>query len=440
MSLTILYSDRVADLAADLKKRLRARSEAVNDPFNFASVAVPNRNIEKWLRVRAFADEPALAAGVTFPFLDKLLFDLLSENIPANQRPKALLSGERLRYEIARLLVEGKDPDLAPLRHYVDPAAVTDQPLALTTDDAARKLWQISDRLATLSGEYDLRRPDMVAKWLSDTSAESAGTIARAERALARALFGEGGRFPAAAGAENPSLRQLFDLVRAKPPKGTARTLFFFGQSSLSLLHARILKWLARTHEVVFYHLTVCLEYWGDVESPWERAKNARAVEPGAFDCENELLSAWGLAGRETMRLLVDLEEENREVKLDIHALDPAPDNREPTVLSTVQSSVRTRTSELPRLAQDASLQLVKSQSIRREVETVYNAILGAVWRPGEVDGGNGPTFSDFAVLVPDMATYRPVIEEVFDGRGQIPYGLVDGAASQDSALLRCLL
>ncbi len=440
MPLSILYSDRVADLAADLKKRLRERNEAVDDPFDSAPVAVPNRNLENWLRVRAFADEPALAAGVEFPFLDKLLFNVLSENVPADRRPKALLPGDRLRNEIARLLVEGRDPDLAPLRRYVDPAAKPGKPLAPDTDDAARKLWQLSDRLATLSGEYDLRRPDMVAEWLAGGSSGPAGAVERAERSLARALFGEGGRFPAAAGAENPSLRQLFDLVRANPPQGPARTLFFFGQSSLSLLHARILHWLAKTHAVVFYHLTVCLEYWGDIESPWERARQAGATDPGDIGSDNELLSAWGQAGRETMRLLVDLEEENRDVSLDIRALDPAPDVREPTVLSTVQSSVRTRTSELRRVAPDASLQLVKAQSVRREVETVYNAILGAVWRPGEADGGDGPTFSDIAVLVPDMATYRPVIEEVFDGRGQIPYGLVDGAASQDSALLRGLL
>ena len=442
MPLSILYSDHVADLAADLMKRLRERSEKVGDPFDFASVAVPNRNLEYWLRFRTFAGEPAFAAGVDFPFLDNLLFDVLSENVPAESRPKAPLSGERLRNEIARLLVEGRDPDLAPLRRYVDPAAKPGKPLVPDTDEAARKLWQLSDRLATLSGEYDLRRTDMVERWIAgDEGAPSGGTgeIERAERALARALFGPDGAFRGA-GAREPSLRQLFDLVRAEPPKGKRRTLFFFGQSSLSLLHARILKWLARKHDVVFYHLTVCLEYWGDAESPWERARRAGAAEPVDIACENELLSAWGQIGRETMRLLVDLEEENREVELVIDALGPAPDDREPTVLSTVQSSVRTRTSELPRLPQDGSLQLVSSPSVRREVETVYNAILGAVWRPGEADGGDGPSFSDIAVLVPDMATYRPVIEEVFDGRGQIPYGLVDGTASQDSALLRGVL
>ena len=40
-------------------------------------------------------------------------------------------------------------------------------------------------------------------------------------------------------------------------------------------------------------------------------------------------------------------------------------------------------------------------------------------------------SFSDIAVLVPDMPTYRPMIEAVFEGRGQIPYGLVD-ATTQD--------
>lgn len=443
MSLTILYSDRVADLAADLRKRLLARRAAGADPFDFVPVAVPNRNLEKWLRVRAFADEPALAAGVEFPFLDSFAAGFLRDSLPDGPRPRAL-APDRLRNAIAHLLVAGGDPDLAPLRRYVDPGAEPGRPLVPATDEAARKLWQLAARLAQLAGEYDLRRPAMVEGWLggAEASAAPAGEIERAERALARALFGPGGPFPGGPGAKELTLRQLFARVRGAPPKGPARDLFLFGHSSLSPLHAQILHWLARTHRVVLHHLTVCLEYWGDVEAPWERARRAGAADPGDIACENELLAAWGRAGRETMRLLVDLEEENREVDLRVDAIPPAPDDRPPTVLSAVQSSVRRRTSELPRRAQDASVQAVSSQSVRREVETVYNAILGAVWKPAGAGRRPWPdcTFSDIAVLVPDMAAYRPAIEEVFDGRGQIPYGLVDATAEQDSALLRGLL
>ena len=444
MSLTILYSDRVDDLAADLKRRLLARRAAGADPFDFVPVAVPNRNLEKWLRVRALSDAPELAAGVAFPFLDSFVAEEMRANLPPGPRPR-LLSADRLRNEIARLLVRGGDADLDPLRRYAEPDAAPDRPLASATDESARKLWQLSDRLAALSGEYDLRRPRMVEGWLDGSAPVPAAGVERAERALARALFGPGGPFPGGAGAREISLRQLFALVRGRPPAGPARTLFVFGHSSLSPLHAQILHWLARTHEVVFHHLTVCLEYWGDVRAPWERAKAAAGggLPPEEdLSCENELLSAWGRAGRETMRLLVDLEEENRDVALRIDPVAPAPDGRPETVLSVLQSSVRRRTSELPRRAQDASVQLVSSQSVRREAETVYNAILGAVWKPAGAGARPWPdcSFSDIAVLVPDMAAYRPAIEEVFDGRGQIPYGLVDATAAQDSALLRGLL
>ena len=68
----------------------------------------------------------------------------------------------------------------------------------------------------------------------------------------------------------------------------------------------------------------------------------------------------------------------------------------------------------------------------------VYNAIVGAVWKPE--GSGERPwpdcSFSDIAVLVPDMAKYRPVIEAVFDARGQVPYGLIDTTASEDSKFL----
>ena len=80
------------------------------------------------------------------------------------------------------------------------------------------------------------------------------------------------------------------------------------------------------------------------------------------------------------------------------------------------------------------TVRVVGAPGIRREVEFVYDEILKSVWKEN-VDGKpvkkDGVSFSDIAVLVADMPTYRPMIESVFDGRGQIPYGLID-ATTQD--------
>ena len=59
----------------------------------------------------------------------------------------------------------------------------------------------------------------------------------------------------------------------------------------------------------------------------------------------------------------------------------------------------------------------------------VHERILKAVWDRNE-DGKpvkkDGISFSDIAVLVADMPKYRAMVESVFEGRGQIPYGLID--------------
>lgn len=84
--------------------------------------------------------------------------------------------------------------------------------------------------------------------------------------------------------------------------------------------------------------------------------------------------------------------------------------------------------------AEGCKMRVVGAPGIRREVEFVYDEILKSVWKEN-VDGKpvkeEGISFSDIAVLVADMPTYRPMIESVFDGRGQIPYGLID-ATTQD--------
>lgn len=76
---------------------------------------------------------------------------------------------------------------------------------------------------------------------------------------------------------------------------------------------------------------------------------------------------------------------------------------------------------------------------IRREVEMVHEKILKAVWdhnENGKPIRKKGMSFSDIAVLVADMPRYRPMIESVFEERGQIPYGLIDATTRDYSTYL----
>ncbi len=465
MALNVRYGDRVERLADDLAAWVRSR-RLRGDPFETLRVAAPNRTLAQWLRIE-LTRRLGHCIGIDFPFLDRALWDL---SAPGG-RPAAgdaPLEADTLQRAIAAVLTLHPDPALAPLRAYLDNEG---QPASAGFPgdiSSARRLWQLAGRLAAYLREYEFQRTDLVQAWLLSESRQdgpagsaSAGppTLADAQRCLYLRLFGRHGLWPWEDGRRT-LLQRHAALARAAPvapPAGggpaQAQVEAFFGFSILSPLHAMLLYELGRTHELVLFHLTVCLEYWGDIQSPWERLRKARRTRDDQGErldlaIENDLLNAWGLAGRETLNLLTDLEESGSRVEcVDVGGEEPPAGS----VLDALQQSVRRRTSDLPRLRQDPSLQIVACPGIQREVEMVHNSILGSLHDPGRLrtarDGlseaapsDGGPGLSDIAVLVTDMPTYRPVIEAVFDARGGFPYGLIDSNAAETSLYARGLL
>ena len=452
MSLKIYCGSRIENLAEMLKECLLKERQG-KDPFVFTKVVVPNGNLAKWLQIRMFAKEPDLCAGIQFPFMEKELTELMKAGLPPEDRADVeLLPDHAYAKAIVSILLAGpkEQPELAPFRKYIMNSDSADA-VAITEQKQAAMTWQLADKLADLMDSYEVYRPEIVNWWLKGGECPydlRKGETADAEAALARALWGEKGKFKQ--NGKRLSLRQLYNRVKGHAPSEPPKTIYFFGQSTLSVLQAQILVWLAKTHDVVVFYRNPCREFWGDIETAKEERKarggSVAGIDPedGYKDvCENDLLKTFGIAGRETLRLLVDLEESAdiaERIKFDWVPIDQR--GATDTVLEKVQESVRCRTSEVTKCRQDASVQIVGTPGVRREVEMVYNAILGAVWKP-EKSGERpweGCSFSDIAVIVPDMQTYRPVIEAVFDARGEVPYGLLDTSASDDSNYLRGFL
>jgi len=455
MSLKIYCGSRIENLAEKLKERLLEERQG-KDPFVFTKVVVPNGNLAKWLQIRMFAKEPDLCAGIQFPFMEKELTELMKAGLPPKDRADVeLLPDHAYAKAIVSILLAGPEEQpeydkLAPFRKYIMNSDSADA-VAITEQKQAAMTWQLADKLADLMDSYEVYRPEIVEAWLGTGKCSydlRKGETAEAEAALARALWGEKGKFKQ--DGKLLSLRQLYNRVKDNAPDEKPKTIYFFGQSTLSYLQAQILVWLAKTHNVVVFYRNPCREFWGDIETKNEERKALFRVGRQSGDdpekeygdiCENELLKTLGIAGRETLRLLVDLEESGERIGFDWESID----NEEAsvgTVLGNVQESIRCRTSEVTKCRQDASVQVVGTPGVRREVEMVYNSILGAVWKTEE--SGERPwgacSFSDIAVIVPDMQTYRPVIEAVFDARGEVPYGLLDTSASDDSNYLRGFL
>lgn len=422
MGLRIVSSNGVEALGSALGKVLKAE-RAGKDPFVFSRVVVPNPNIGKWLQMRVFADDPSLGAGLEFPFLEEVLAKAMTEALGGGVR---LLPPGSYARAIARILLTDDDPALERFRIYIRNGEGTG-PL-VTSRQEAKKVWQLAERLADLMDTYEVHRPELVEKWLAEKKSGAARSNEEAEAALARKLWGEDGVFRPS--GDRLSLRQMFRRVVQEdrmPTEGGSACLLF-GLSTLSGLQAEILFWLAQRTEIVLFHNNVCVDYWGDISKPEVRA-GLGTRDGESQDKNNPLLQKWGLAGRETIRILQDLESRASEkvpVTWDRAAILTSPGAG---VLQAVQKAVVCNRPDLDGgLGQDASIQVVAAPGPRREVETVYNSIMAYA--------ENGGSFSDVAVLVPDMATYRPYIEMVFDARRGIPFGLIDTTASEDSRYL----
>ena len=428
MSLKIYHCSRIEDLAEKLVGELTAE-RAAKGPFEFLKVAVANPNLGNWLKMKVLAKVPGLSAGVEMPFLDQQLADLLKAEYEGELE---LISGRDYPAIVLDALMNHWRKEFVPFRKYIkeefDPSSEQKKaaegvqneanpdevPLKLVSQREARKAVQLADKLAQLVDAYEATGNLGTLEKNKDENAVYGG-----EQALAETLFGsekEKGLLPKNG---KISLRQMFDVVKARKPQGKASRVVLFGHTSLTDLQIKILVWLSQTHEVIWY----CPANILCSDSKFD-SKSADGVAAYNLDVDKTI-----------KKLCLSLKETfGNAIYQDERVFNQPKCDSVLIRLQSNQSRVGTYAAAVKKPQQDASVQIVGTPGIRREVEMVYNAILGAVWEKnedGKPQAKKGMSFSDIAVIVPDVPTYRPMIEAVFDGRGQIPYGLVD-ATTQD--------
>ena len=429
----IVCSKKVEDLASRLADQLE-RGWSRAKAFQFKKIAVASPNLGNWLQMKAFTGRPKLGAGIEFPFLDDRLVELLKAMLPPDM-DFDVVSGRKYPAEILAVVLSSDNKVYQPFWDYIADSTEATAAPQIDSMRRARKAVQLAHRLGDLVDAYEATGE---LKTLSEKGDENA--VFKAERKLVDELFGSregGGRICGSRG----SLRQLFERVKdgcagAGRPSGqfVPEEVVLFGHTQVTPLQADILAWLATWHDVTVY-------YPGTIPS-----KNAGTLENVGMP------ETWHKANWKTLETLKKSLDAAK-IKLRVESIDGSgagestyPEDRaaaKKCVLAALQDMLQTGAGT-EKLEQDASVQVVGAPGIRREVEMVYNAILGAVWEKNGEDGRpkkrDGVSFSDFAVLVPDMKTYRTTIESVFNGRGQIPYGLVSTTTRDRSSYLQGFL
>ena len=329
-------------------------------------------------------------------------------------REAGKLSRERAAWAISALLPGLMDrEELAPITRY------------LVEDPRGEKRRELCERIAYVFDQYAVYRPDWVRRW-------EAGEGTDWQALLWRALIERLG--PVHIAARMSRFVQTWDQL-SELPAGLPRRISIIGISSLPPIYLEILARFSQRAEVHLLSLSPSPEFWGDVQSARELAREGELqLEP-----DNLLLGSLGKVGRDFQQVLestVDYAQEE-----DAESVDPGTG----TALSALQSDIfalRNRgvsgCPPLPLLRSDRSIALHSCHSPMREVEVLRDRLLGLLHSDSTLEPRN------IVVMVPDVDAYAPYIEAVFGTEpsepGFLPHRIADRSERAQSPVSEALL
>ena len=405
-------------LAAKLAELLRADP---GEPSAPERIVVPHRTVGRWLSFE-LARRLGIAANLRFELPAGFAWSVMRSVVPGDVPREHGFSPEQLRWRIHDVLpaFAASDREGIAVRRYL-------------ADGDPRKRFELADRLARVFDRCVVYRPDWVRAWNGGDApswqarlwqrvlAEEEGpathwvAVIDAFRAALRDGFGKGRR-----GKDGPGrgarLRQ-----RPRPPQCPRRATFF-AVPSLSPSFLDVLSGIGEIVDLDLFALNPCREYWGDVYSRREIDRRAGGADPGEryLTEGNELLAAWGRAGRDTFDSLVELAGDAEEGDF----VRPEGDRR----LAAVQRDVldlrlasegRAEEAGEERAGapeRDHSIRIHVCHSPVREAEVLHDRLLGLF------DAHPDLAPADVLVLTPDLDRYGPAVEAVFGAAERIPH------------------
>jgi exodeoxyribonuclease V gamma subunit len=434
MAIELYFSNQLDQLADKFSDTIADENRSKANIFDAPVVIVPNANLAKWLQL-FLATKNSILMNVDFKYLEAGLWGMITELDSSENKPE-MLDNDLLKILLLYALQNLKSnvPDFLPVTRYLMGEEGHKNP------DYAARLWQLSEKLAHLFQEYEFHRIGMIQKWLDKTAIQESMELCQQQLYLQLKTMRN--ELESRTGKQLLSMMEYADKVlsKSKPDTGKAvdnKFIHFFGLSQISDFHLKLIDRLQTYYTIFIYALNPSKEFWEDIktlrEKRWVQRKNVKTLaiqteekEQGELfqQDDNALLAAWGKPGRESVRLLCELTDYDFNVCFT--AQKPATG-----ILQRIQNHILTLSSkarETEGLGQDQSLQIVACPGVTREVETVYNSILFNLEQNDDLQ------LTDIAILVPDISTYKPVFDSVFNRNPKcLVYNLVDSYAEIES-------
>lgn len=361
---------------------------------------VQNHGIGQWLSLY-IANQLGVSANLEFEFPSERIWSLIRQiddeipqTLPSDRQPMTwslmnLLQDEQILSEFENLnrYVQDEDP----------------------TQQAIRT-WKLSSKIADVFDQYLIYRPELIMDWeagilrhnseaeqwqskLWNKLVERWKQIDLTDEWLHRARL------------QQKLMKAIKQgtLDRKKLPERVS----IFGVSDMSPVFIETMVHLSKLVDVHFYQLT---------------------VDPGIKECDefkNPLLQSLGRQGTQFMSHFSRSLEQAPDVK---ECVDSNGKSDEKSAFEGVQTDIREDNPLTGRnlnvAAADSSIQVHSCHSAMREVEVLYDQLLALL------DENHDMTPDNILIMTPDIETYAPMIEAVFEkpeeGQPKIPYSIAD--------------
>jgi exodeoxyribonuclease V gamma subunit len=405
-NLRVFTSNRLEILADELGRVLQ---ETLPSPFDPEIIVVQSKGMERWICLQ-LAERHGVCANCRFPFPNTFVREMFQSVLKNLPKPNLFDPGV-MTWRVMRVLPKLiEEPAFEPLRIYLE------------TGRSDLKRFQLSQRIADLFDQYLLFRPEMMFQW-------EKGKARHWQAMLWREMV-EGHEHEHRAAL----VKELITVMErgADPPPGFPKRVSVFGISALPRFHVQVVAFLSQIAQVNLFLMNPSMEYWGDILDTWEmkkKARTAKTASEGELHMEkgNSLLASMGALGRDFFEIIQEFEVE----EFSFYE-EPKMEN----LLSSIQSDILKlqEKQEKKRISPgDLSIQIHSCHSPMREVEVLHDQLL----RMFEEDPGLLP--KDILVMMPDVETYAPYVQGVFDTPEQdarrIPFSIADRSMRKEGGI-----
>ena len=394
-----ILADRLADLI-----RQPLRSALAQE-----MVVAQSNGMARWLALR-LADRLGVCANLNFQFPAAFIWEM-ARAVLRYLPPTSSFDKAALNWRIMALLQNvDESPRFAPVRAY------------LGDRDNDFRRYELACRIADCFDQYLVYRPDWIGQW-------EAGGEDHWQAELWRQLAQSGEMHRVRVQEQFRATLKSGEFDQRRLPQRVA----IIGIAALPPLMLDVLAGLARYVDVHLFLLNPCQEYWGDIQAERDLARLSEDLNPDELylTVGNPLLASLGKQGRD----FIDLLQAWPRAETD-HFVEPEGAD----LLHRLQADIlhlRERGGDdcppLPVSPADRSVQIHVCHGPMREVEVLHDQLLALFESQPDLRP------SDVMVMTPDMATYGPLIEAVFDAaprERRIPFTIADQGLQAENPLV----